>query len=335
MDKQSPIPPASRELADVLVLSVRKGFWAAPEAQIFPHRIYTRRLFPGSGRWGSSRNPVNNLSVLIEGYLHYLRHRPKVILIGSANRAAPWFANLKRAGLLPGTHVIATTQSYLSDAQVAHLASVIVYSRKEIALHDASIRHKYAFVPLPADGDYTGLDAVPQVGYIFSGGGAGRDFATLIDAVRGLDVPLRIVTFSPETLGYAQELPENCTVEWRMGPRKFLERLAAAKFVVVPLIRGEHPHGHTTVVQALRLGKPVITTSNASVEDYVRHEREGLLVEPGDVDGYRAAILRLEQDDALWQSCQAHACRRAAELTYAQFAQSVVDICREVLADDR
>jgi hypothetical protein len=230
--------------------------------------------------------------------------------------------------------VIATTQSYLSDEQVTHLARVIVYSRKEIALHEPSVRHKYTFVPLPADGDYAALSAVAPTDYIFSGGGAGRDFATLIDAVRGLDLPLRIVTFSPETLGYAGTLPANCTVEWRMGPQKFLERLAAAKFVVVPLIRGEHPHGHTTVVQALRLGKPVITTSNASVEDYVRHEKEGLLVEPGDVAGYRDAILRLENDAALWCRCREYAHRRAAELTYAEFATRVAAICREVMQDD-
>lgn len=329
---------SAHSLDDVLVLTVRKGFWASPEASIFPHRIYTRTLFPGSGRWGSSRNPLNNLSVLVEGYLYYVRHRPKAILIGSANRAAPWFAGLKRAGLLPGTQLIATTQSYLSDAQVAHLARVIIYSRKEVALRDPAVQAKYVFVPLPADGDYRGLEPggepASQEGYVFSGGGAGRDFATLIDAVRGTEIPLRIVTFSPESLGYDAPLPDNCTVEWRMPPRQFLERVAAARFVVVPLIRGEHPHGHTTVVQALRLGKPVITTNNASVDDYIRNGEEGLLVEPGDVAGYREALLRLQNDEALFAHCQARAQQRGRDLTYARFAEQVRDICHEVMAEN-
>lgn len=328
-------PAPANSLDDVLVLTVRKGFWAAPEAQIFPHRIYTRTLFPGAGRWGSSRNPLNNLSVLIEGYLYYLRHRPQIILIGSANRVAPWFATLKRAGLLPGTQLIATTQSYLTDEQVVHLARVIIYSRKEVALRDRAVQSKYVFVPLPADGDYAGLESVPQAGYVFSGGGAGRDFATLIDALRDTEIPLRIVTFSPQSLGYADPLPDNCTVEWRMPPRQFLERVAAARVVVVPLIRGEHPHGHTTVVQALRLGKPVITTSNASVDDYIRHGEEGLLVEPGDAAGYREAVRRLQEDEALFAHCQAQAQTRGRDLTYARFAEQVRDICYAVMAENK
>lgn len=323
--------PAS--LKETLVVTVNKGFWSSPEAKRFPNRIYTRRLMSAPGRFGSSRNPINNLSALAAGYLYYRRHRPKLILIGSANRVAPWFAALKGRGLLPGTQLIASTQSYLTDAQVAHLARVIIFSRKQIALREPSIRTKYVFIPLPAEGDYRGLESLSSEGYVFSGGGAGRDFATLIEAVRNTDIPLRIVTFSPATLGYTDPLPPNCTVEWRMSQRQFLERVATARLVVVPLIQGEHPHGHTTVVQALRLSKPVITTQNASCDDYIRHGDEGLLVEPGDVLGYRHAIQKLLADNALYAHCQAKTAAISQTLTYRYYAQAVAMLCHDVIQE--
>ena len=103
---------------------------------------------------------------------------------------------------------------------------------------------------------------------------------------------------------------------------------------MVPLIRGEHPHGHTTVVQALRLGKPVITTHNASCDDYIHHGEEGLLVEPGDVAGYRAAIERLQTDQALFAHCRQKADAMGRALTHERFAEEVTALCHEVMQAD-
>jgi len=52
--------------------------------------------------------------------------------------------------------------------------------------------------------------------------------------------------------------------------------MAGAKFVVAPLQEGIDPHGHTTIVQALRLGKTLISTRNASIDDDVTHRKDFL-----------------------------------------------------------
>src|SRR5205823_3945342 len=84
---------------------------------------------------------------------------------------------------------------------------------------------------------------------------------------KGLDARLLVVTFSPETLGYDGELPPNCEVRFRMPLERFLALLAGAKLVVAALKPGSEPHGQTTVVQALRLGKAIVATRDASLED--------------------------------------------------------------------
>src|SRR5207248_489105 len=116
-------------------------------------------------------------------------------------------------------------------------------------------------------------------GNVFTGGGAGRDFPSVIEAVRDMPVSLEIVTFSAATLRWPGELPRNCAVRWRMSVPAFLERVARSLFVVVPLSDPESDFGQTTVVQALSLGKAVVATRAPGTVDYVEHEREGLLVE--------------------------------------------------------
>jgi glycosyltransferase involved in cell wall biosynthesis len=124
-------------------------------------------------------------------------------------------------------------------------------------------------------------------------------------------------------------------VRGRLPLQEFLSLMAGATVVVVPLHAGEAPHGHTTVAQALSLGKAVVTTRGASVEDYVRDGVEGLLVDPGDVEGYRDAIGRLAGDDAFRRACEAAARARAPEFSYAAFARTLEALCVEVMQADR
>jgi glycosyltransferase involved in cell wall biosynthesis len=272
------------------------------------------------------------LTVALEGYLYYLRRKPKLIIFGSANRVVPWFARMKRLGLLPDVKLLATTQSYLQDSEVRYLDKVIIFSRREIGLRAADVQHKYHFIPLPADGDFDNLPSLNEKRpYIFAGGGAGRDFASLIDAVRGLDVRLKIVTFSPKSLDYSGTLPDNCDVSWRMPRQEFLQIMAGAGFVVIPLKQGEYPHGHTTIVQALCMGKAVITNENASADDYVKHGRNGLLIPAGDSSAYRQAIETLWHNDALRQSYEQQARAEADSLTYAAYAARLTDLCQEMI----
>ena len=115
---------------------------------------------------------------------------------------------------------------------------------------------------------------------------------------------------------------------------RFLAHMAGSLFVVVPLKGLDTPHGHTTIAQALSLGKAVVTTRGSAVADYVRDGVEGLLVDPGDVVGYREAIVRLANDSGLRRSCEEAARARAPEFAYEAFARSLVALCLDVL-DER
>jgi glycosyltransferase involved in cell wall biosynthesis len=312
-------------LEDVLVVSVRKSFWASPEAERFPHRVYARVLY------GHSTNLLNSAVVFVRALAAIVRRRPRIVLLGSVERTVPWFIRARRLGLLGPARLVVTNQLHLSDGQLSLVDRNVVYSQAWIEAQQAPVRERAAFVPLPADGDLAAARRVARDdGYVFAGGGTGRDFATLIEALRSTEIPLRVVTFSPETLAWKGELPANVHVEWRMSPSAFLERMAAARLVVVPLRDARSDFGQTTVVQALALGKPVVATRSPGVADYVHDGREGLLVDAGDVPGYRAAVTRLHSDAGLRDACGRQALERARSSTYVAFADRIAELCRSL-----
>jgi glycosyltransferase involved in cell wall biosynthesis len=137
---------------------------------------------------------------------------------------------------------------------------------------------------------------------------------------------LLIVTFRPESLGWTGPLPDNVDVEWTMPLPDFLERMARARLVVVPLVNESSDFGQTTVVQALSLGKPVVATRSPGIVDYVTDGQEGFLVGAGDADALRAAVARLDEDDDLRRACGERARERARGSTYEAFANRMAKI---------
>lgn len=306
-------------LGDVLVVTVRKSFWASSDAGRWPRRLYARVLF------GHSTSLANSAIVFARALAAIWLRPPRLLLLGSLERTVPWFVRARRLGLLRGAKLVLTNQLHLSPEQLEQVDRVIVYASAQAA----ALGEKGVFVPLPADGDLDAARCAAEPGaYVFSGGSAGRDFATLVEAVRGTDISVKIVTFGPDALGAA---PPNVSVCGPVPVQEFLARLAGAVAVAVPLESFESPHGQTTLVQALALGKPVAATRSIGVVDYVEDGEEGYLVEAGDVPGLRAALRRLVDDEALRARLAARALARGEELSYARHGERLAAVCAALL----
>ncbi len=70
--------------------------------------------------------------------------------------------------------------------------------------------------------------------------------------------------------------------------------LARASFYVLPSYVEGMPMG---VLEAMAWGMPVVASTVGGVPDVVEHEREGLLIEAGDIAGLRDAMRRLLKND--------------------------------------
>jgi len=87
-----------------------------------------------------------------------------------------------------------------------------------------------------------------------------------------------------------------------------------------------------TILEAMASGLPVVSTRSVGVVDCLRHEENGLLHEPGDVDGLRAALDRVLTDSSLRSRLAGTALEEVRRLySWPVLARAVADVYGEVV----
>ncbi|TME06117.1 MAG: glycosyltransferase family 4 protein [Chloroflexi bacterium] len=149
------------------------------------------------------------------------------------------------------------------------------------------------FVPYMVDSEFWSPVDVPQKRQICAVGLEYRDYPTLLEAVRGVDVAVDIAAGSPWSQKadgtHRAELPPNV----RVGRRDYAELrqlYAESLFTVVPLLENEMQAGITTIVESMAMGRPVVVSRTRGQVGTVRDSHNGLEVPPGDVAALRRAI---------------------------------------------
>lgn len=118
--------------------------------------------------------------------------------------------------------------------------------------------------------------SAPAVPIICSVGLEYRDYPTLIEAVRGVDVQLEIAAASYWSThrGFAadQSLPPNVHISAHQYP-SLRHLYASSRLVVVPLLDVPNQAGITTILEAMAMGKAVIVSGTRGQTDTVRDRR--------------------------------------------------------------
>jgi glycosyltransferase involved in cell wall biosynthesis len=126
-------------------------------------------------------------------------------------------------------------------------------------------------------------------GYLFAGGNYDRDYRTLIEAVRPLNLPVWIATTRPEQLT-GVDIPPHVRLEGTTVAG-FRRAMAAARLVVVPMQNGLlHSGGQQTCLNAMALGKPTIAVGRKWAVDFITDGDNGLIVDYEDPPALRRAI---------------------------------------------
>lgn len=160
---------------------------------------------------------------------------------------------------------------------------------------------RVVFTPFMVDSHFFSPQAVPgrtegERPEICAVGLERRDYPTLIEAVRGLDVHLIVAAASPwskqadTTAG--QDIPPNVTVQ-RFNQHELRQVYADSRFLVMPLFDVDFQAGVTAILEAMSMERAVICTRTAGQTDVIAEGQTGLYVSPGDVRALRAAIVRL------------------------------------------
>ena len=169
---------------------------------------------------------------------------------------------------------------------------------------------------------------------ICSAGLEWRDYPTLLEAVSGMDVQVRLAAASPWSKHRNET--ENRVMPPNVSAQRYeyaaLRRLYAdARFVVVPLYENDFQAGITTILEAMAMGKAVITTRTTGQIDTIRAGENGLYVAPGDVAGWRGAIQHL-LDDPIEAERLGHQARRDIEtsLSLEHWVERIVRVTHKL-----
>jgi len=131
--------------------------------------------------------------------------------------------------------------------------------------------------------------------YIFSGGDGDRDYPTLLEAVRGLDVQVVIATRRKDWNGTVS-IPSSVEA-FPVNMEDFKKWMAGSRMVVIPMEKGHlHSGGQQIYLNAMAMGKPVVVAEDKGAKDYIQNRVDGLIVPSGDVETLRIPIKSVLED---------------------------------------
>jgi len=134
--------------------------------------------------------------------------------------------------------------------------------------------------------------------YICALGSQGRDYKTLLRAVKSLPRLRLVIVATPESL-VDVEIPANVTVRTNVPLAQAMNILAHCRFMVLPLKGSQVPCGHVTIVSAMHLGKAVIATDSSGLEDYIAPQVTALTCPAHDDRAWAVAMQTLYDDPSM------------------------------------
>ena len=183
---------------------------------------------------------------------------------------------------------------------------------------------------------------------ICSVGDSRRDYTTLIEAVRGLDIRCNIATrvklaeaANPDwgatgrSLAQVSSLPANVGCQ-SASLTELRTMYARARFVVLPLLPTFRDSGITVVTEAMAMGKAIICSRIQGQIEFLEEGVTGIFVPPGDPQALREAIQYLWEHPDVAAQMGREGRRRAEEIfKLTQFVTNVRQIVDDVITGNR
>lgn len=172
--------------------------------------------------------------------------------------------------------------------------------QRELAIEQLGVKaSKIILVRRGTDQNFWKLES-QETNTICSAGMEARDYPTLIEALRPLDIPCHIAAGATrgelfdtvKKLHEIKDLPEQITVGPK-SPQELRNLYARSRFVVVPLMESDSDNGLTTILEAMAMSKPVICSKTEGQVGIIKDGETGIFVPQGDPTALRKAIQEL------------------------------------------
>ena len=183
---------------------------------------------------------------------------------------------------------------------------------------------------------------------ICSAGDSRRDYATLIEAIRDLDIRCHIATriklsgedirdyeVTRTSLAQISSIPNNVTYQ-PASVAEMRSMYAHARFVVVPLYPSFRDSGITIVTQAMAMGKAIICSRIQGQVELLEDGVTGIFVPHSDTQALREAIEYLWNHPDVAEQMGREGRRRAEEIfAFTRFVANVHQVVDDVITGSR
>lgn len=219
----------------------------------------------------------------------------------------------------------------LQKKLLASVDCLLVFSRSELEYYPKALNidlDRFRFVPYHTN--ITKPQMIPaNEGYLFSAGKSGRDYETLIKAVK--NIPADLVVVSDRASMEGLELPSNVKVYYDVPYDNYLELLKKSKIVIIPIKPHIRSLGMVVMLEAMAYGKPTISTQAISSVDYIKDGENGYLTKMEDSEAISKNILHLLDNPDECSRIGKNALRDVKEhWSFEKYVLSVLDIAKEI-----
>lgn len=175
------------------------------------------------------------------------------------------------------------------------------------------------FTPQPFDSRTPSITAV--------GFDRGRDYATLMEAVRGTNLRVDLYCKPQNIAGIP--LPDNVEFHGVVPFDRYRQAISSAQIIAVPTREMAYPSGQTVALEAGATGACLVLTRTPALSEYFTDDT-ALLCDPGDVQYWREALMRAAEDSELREGLGAAAARDIrSRFTYTQMWKRIDDLFRD------
>lgn len=224
-----------------------------------------------------------------------------------------WCFNL--GALYPGL------KQTLSRFALKEVDKFVVHSRRECeTLSDwlRMPREKFEFVPLQR-GVIPVLETEDiENPFILAMGSANRDYQTFFDAVEPLGIPT-VVVAGQHAINHLK-IPDNVKILSGLTTEECYRLAQKARLNVIPLKDTATGAGQVTLIENMRMSRPVVATRCVGTEDYVQHGTTGLLVAPYSASSLADSIAQVWADS----SFRNRLAKEASTYAAANFSDEIV-----------
>jgi len=182
---------------------------------------------------------------------------------------------------------------------------------KKIIVHCRSMKSRFAALGVPPEKvkvirygiDQCYFRPMPEVpaepNFVMAAGEVrSRDYRSLFEAVRRLPVKLTVAASGhwyarEKNIALETAAPANVKVVRHLSYDEMKHLYARSQFVVLPVHDVVYSAGATASLEAMCMARAVVAFRSSGIQDYVIHGETGILVDPGDVQALREAIVYL------------------------------------------